>query len=74
MRLKDLKLKKGETLRIGYFNNNGQECIIANKYQILTGWAFDKIKENYDTEVYKVKYGYATKFIAERLLENERVR
>lgn len=74
MRLKDLELKKGETLRIGYFNNNGQECLISNKYQLLTRWAFDKIKENYDTDVYKVKYGYATKFIAERLLENERVR
>lgn len=74
MRLKDLELKKGEILRIGYFNNNGKECLISNKYQLLAGWAFDEIKKHYDTEVYKVKYGYATKFIAERLLENERVR
>ena len=74
MKLKDLKLKNGEILAIVFFNNNGKECLIKEKYQVVKGWAFDKIKENYDTEVYKVKYGYATKFIAERLLENERVR
>lgn len=67
MRLKDLKLKKGEVLAIGFFNNNGKEYLRKGKYQVVKGWAFDTIKENYDTEVVKVNAVYATQFIAKKM-------
>lgn len=67
MRLKDLELKKGEVLAIGFFNNNGKERLIRGKYQVVNGWAFDTIKENYDTEIVKVNGVYATQFIAKKM-------
>lgn len=64
MKLKDVELKENEVLEIGYFNNKGNEYVENGRYQVLSGWAFNHIKECIpEIEVIKNNKGYATKFI-----------
>lgn len=67
MKLKDLNLKKGEVLEIGYFNNKGHECIEKGRYQVISGTAFETLKKNSPLiGVIKTKCGYASEFIARK--------
>lgn len=67
MKLKDVELKEGEVLEIGYFNNKGRESLEGRRYQVVSGRGFELIKDGApEVEVYKTNNGYASKFIMKK--------
>lgn len=67
MKLKDVELKEGEVLEIGYFNNKGFEYLECGRYQVVSGRGFELIKDGSpETDVYKTDKGYASKFIMKK--------
>lgn len=72
LKIKNVELKENEKLRIGYFNEYGNECFRMCKYQLLSYSAFESIKKNFpNIELIKVEDGYATKFIYENVYLKE---